>query len=524
MNQANKTNRRAKNRAENSPVLNHSGVASRVIKLAMTSLVAVGSANVLGFSAWASDRFTDVIDAKVEKSIEAPALSEAYNDSTKDSTTTTLETTTAAAQLQQAANLAAQAQRLAQRARSAADWDAVMAQWLEAIALAQSIPPESPSRIVAQRQMRGYLQQLLEVQRRTEQASPTSGLPSLGSDVFDSQLAGYFSYVATMGTPDVLIVGSSRALQGIDPQVMQQALAGRGYPNLKVFNFSVNGATAQVVNFVIRELLPAPLPAVIVWGDGSRAFNDGRRDRTWESVTASPGYQAIRSGALPNALFLETLTPTATSFQSGPVSGTTASGTTASGIIVTARSPLPNVSGNLDALGFSAVGDRFVPQTYYQQFPQVLGRYDGAYSPFQLYGPQTAALAELSGFAKAQNARLIFVNLPLSGSYLDDYRLYYEGQFQQFLRAQSAALGFGVVDLLTQWRSQPALFADPSHLNQEGAAAIANQLAQDTKILAALNSREIDTENQEIRPENGTESDTESETENSLNKSLKGEQ
>ena len=151
--------------------------------------------------------------------------------------------------------------------------------------------------------MRGYLQQLLEVQRRTEQASPTSGLPSLGSDVFDSQLAGYFSYVATMGTPDVLIVGSSRALQGIDPQVMQQALAGRGYPNLKVFNFSVNGATAQVVNFVIRELLPAPLPAVIVWGDGSRAFNDGRRDRTWESVTASPGYQAIRSGALPNALF-----------------------------------------------------------------------------------------------------------------------------------------------------------------------------------------------------------------------------
>jgi len=130
-----------------------------------------------------------------------------------------------------------------------------------------------------------------------------------------------------------------------------------------------------------------------------------------------------------------------------------------------------------------------MPQTYYQQFPQVNGRYDGAYAPFALYGQQTTALAALANFSRANGSQMVFVNLPLSGSYLDDYRLYYERQFQQFLQLQSTALGFGVVDLLTQWSAQPGLFADPSHINQEGAAAIAMQLAQNPKILAALNQR-----------------------------------
>ncbi|MGI8935053.1 MAG: hypothetical protein ACR2FS_13365, partial [Phormidesmis sp.] len=209
------------------------------------------------------------------------------------------ENSAAADSLQLAADQATQAELLTQTATSAADWDRVAATWLEAIALAQAIPPESPARILAQRRLRGYLQQLLTAQQRTEQASPVTGIPSLGSAVFDDQLAGYLSYVATVGPPDILIVGSSRSLQGIDPAALQQTLAAKGLPDRRVFNFSVNGATAQVVNFVLSELLPAPLPPVIIWGDGSRAFNDGRRDRTWESLAASPGYQAIHGGTLP---------------------------------------------------------------------------------------------------------------------------------------------------------------------------------------------------------------------------------
>ncbi|PZO60300.1 MAG: hypothetical protein DCF15_02445 [Phormidesmis priestleyi] len=368
----------------------------------------------------------------------------------------------AAAILQQAAEQAEQALLLAQTATSVADWDAVMEQWLSAIALTQSISPDSPARILAQRRLREYLQHLIEAQQHTEQLSPAAGIPSFGSALFDAQLSGYLSYLATEGTPDVLIVGSSRALQGIDPTVMQQTLATQGYRDVKVFNFSVNGATAKVVNFMLREVLPQPLPQVIIWGDGSRALNDGRRDRTWESLAASPGYRTIQAGERPVALFLAA--------QSNG-----------------ARSPLAAVPNSLNSLGFSAVSDQFVPQTYYQRVRQVNGRYDSAYSPFTLSGEQTIALQQAATFSADQGAQLIFVNLPLSDSYLDDFRRYYERQFQQFLQTQSAAHKFAVVDLLTQWKTQTVLFADPSHINQLGAAAIATQLAQNPTVLAVIN-------------------------------------
>ena len=380
-----------------------------------------------------------------------------------------------AAILQEAANLAAQAERMAQTSTTAADWDQVMAQWLSAIALAQSIPPESPSRIVAQRRLRRYLEQLLDAQQRAEQASPTAQVPSFGSELFDAQLLGYLSYLATEGTPDVLIVGSSRALQGVDPQVLQAELAKQGLGESNVFNFSVNGATAQVVDFIVSDLLPGEMPGVIVWGDGSRAFNEGRRDRTWESLVSSPGYQTLASGEIPSALLVSTAS-TSDGWKANAGARQT----------VTAHSPIEGISATLDDLGFSAVSDRFNPSSYYRQFPRVLGQYDGAYSPFLLEGKQTAAFGRIAASTAQQGSELIFVNLPLSDSYLDEFRLYYEGQFQQFLQIYGQAYGVAVIDLLRLWNGQPEFFADPSHINQYGAAAIAAQLAQSPTLQAAL--------------------------------------
>ncbi|NJK28482.1 MAG: hypothetical protein HC925_08550 [Coleofasciculaceae cyanobacterium SM2_3_26] len=51
-----------------------------------------------------------------------------------------------------------------------------------------------------------------------------SSYPSFESDRLDEQLMNYRRYLATHGAPDILIVGSSRALQGIDPAYLQQAL------------------------------------------------------------------------------------------------------------------------------------------------------------------------------------------------------------------------------------------------------------------------------------------------------------
>jgi hypothetical protein len=134
---------------------------------------------------------------------------------------------------------------------------------------------------------------------------------------------------------------------------------------------------------------------------------------------------------------------------------------------------------NLDANGFRVVREQFNPQSYYQQYPRVAGQYDGAYSPFELNGKQAEALGAIANFTRANRINLIFVNLPLSQDYLDTTRLAYEQQFQFYIQGQSRLYGFGVIDLLTQWTGPGGdrFFADPSHLNQGGAAAVAQQLA-----------------------------------------------
>ncbi|NJK52073.1 MAG: hypothetical protein HC936_03250, partial [Leptolyngbyaceae cyanobacterium SU_3_3] len=49
----------------------------------------------------------------------------------------------------------------------------------------------------------------------------------------------YRQYVAQHGAPDVLILGSSRAMRGVDPVVLEQALAAQGFKGQKIFNFGV---------------------------------------------------------------------------------------------------------------------------------------------------------------------------------------------------------------------------------------------------------------------------------------------
>ena len=123
-------------------------------------------------------------------------------------------------------------------------------------------------------------------------------------------------------------------------------------------------------------------------------------------------------------------------------------------------------------------------------FRSVSGRYDAFYTPFALSGLQEGALRSLAGYLNRQEVGLIYVNLPLSGDYLDDYRLPLDQQFQRFLQTQSQRQGFAVIDLLSQWIGQNAFFADPSHLNQTGAAALGQQLARNPLILERLSNRE----------------------------------
>ncbi len=124
--------------------------------------------------------------------------------------------------------------------------------------------------------------------------------PTFNSRQLDEKLALYQNYLAEHGAPDVLVVGSSRALRGVDPIALQNALAAQGYPGATIFNFGVNGATAQVVDIIVRQFLPQDkLPKLILWADGARAFNSGRADVTYNGLVASDGYKIFAAGKPP---------------------------------------------------------------------------------------------------------------------------------------------------------------------------------------------------------------------------------
>ncbi len=417
---------------------------------------------------------------------------------------------------------------LSQSAKSKQDWDLVGSSWVQAIGAMQAVSPESPKRAFAQKKVAEYLEYLdMAIQKAS---TATSSLPftSFDNPIFDEQLLLYLSYISAVGQPDVLIVGSSRALVGIDPQQLQQALAAQGKGNLKVFNFGVNGGTAQIVDFQLRQLLKSEqLPRLILWADGVRAFNSGRPDRTHNSMVASAGYQRLMAGERPtlpqngsettetcedlpgtslSRISPQRLKPTSRSAiavaTSGPwwMAGVPLEATrhsvpapdeqllltqldeiTAPSRLAMARNITGYSSWAIKANGFLPLDIRFEPRSYYQKKPRVSGRYDADYQPFNLAGQQATALNSVKAMAKQQQIPLVFVNLPLNQDYLDSVRRLREQQFQQMMQKQ-AGDGLVFIDMGREWPNRNEYFSDPSHLNRYGAAAVANQLANNAQI------------------------------------------
>lgn len=403
------------------------------------------------------------------------------------------------------------AANLAQSAQSAQQWDAVILQWLQAIANMQAVGLENPRRAYAQKKVAEYSQNLAVARQKA--ASLTNQLPfaSFENQIFDEQLRLYLSYIAAFGVPDVLIVGSSRALVGVDPLTLQQALANQG-KKLRVFNLGINGGTAQTVDLQLRQILTRDkLPRLIVWADGLRAFNSGRPDRTYNSLIASAGYKRLQAGTrpalpqstqqtidscedIPGAALSQAQTKTILASDTAksdlapleaasdnPVSVSPFRLTQATGTSVPQRLTTDYSSAAIDANGFLPINSRFDPNVYYQKTPRVSGRFDSDYQPFSLSGAQIVAFNRVKTFAKQQKIALVLVNLPLTDEYLDSVRQSREQQFQQFMQGQVGD-GFVFVNLVRQWQTQYQYFTDPSHLNRNGAAAVANLLAANRQI------------------------------------------
>ena len=402
---------------------------------------------------------------------------------------------------------ALRASNLAQNARSKEDWDEVARQWVQAVAWMQAVPPRSPRRSFAERKVVEYMRNLTYSQQQAARSRSVSAFPSFDSELFDRQLELYLSYLSTVGTPDILIVGSSRALQGVDPNQMQRSLTARGYGNLRIFNFGINGATAQLVNYLIREILPPEhLPPMILWADGVRAFNSGRFDRTFAAVLASAGHQRIGSGIRPQLAQAQPYPTTCHEFpalcvargskfnfyQAKPditlepiMADSSADWELTDLVYRPGQQPFnltPISLDNIDAQGFLPLSDRYNPQTYYQRRPYVSGRYDGDYQSFNLQGVQARAFDSVVAFTRGRNISLVLVNLPLTEGYLDSVRWSAERQFQDRMTYLSRQQGFLFIDLSQRALTQYHYFVDPSHLNRYGARAVSQKLVAEPSI------------------------------------------
>lgn len=328
-----------------------------------------------------------------------------------------------------------------------------------------------------------------------------STFPTFNSQPLDNQIKLYLRYLKEVGTPDILIVGSSRAYQGVDPLVLQNTLIKRGYSDVKVFNLGVNGATAQVVDLILRRLLTqAQLPRLILWADGARAFNSGRNDLTLARITASPGYAQLVAGIRPQIAPAEVteLKPFCIKLSSGfPVSDLAVfqtsddlySNLTKAKTQQFCLQPSPaqsfvvktvplgfDASSTSAELGFNAVSTQFNPDRYFRRYPIVPGSYDVDYRDFTLQGKQSLAFRITLRFARSRRIPIVFVSLPLTQTYLDPVRAEYEQMFRNFLMqfAYEGKLTFH--DMSLRWPDQNGYFADPSHLNRYGAAVVATHI------------------------------------------------
>ncbi len=358
-----------------------------------------------------------------------------------------------------------------------------------------------------------------------------SQIPTFNARQLDEQLALYKQRLSKNSkAPDILIIGSSRALRGIDPSALAQGLVSQGYPEVDVFNFGINGATAQVVDFILRKVLEeSELPKMIIWADGARAFNSGREDITFKAIAESPGYQKAIQKALEKTKAEksnqklgkksqeEKLSPDIAK-HGKPINGYDALNNGLNQALALLSQTYPqrehlkalgnkqiqsiaggnknlgdklannskeveeNANQAVDFDGFLPLSIRFHPPTYYQRHPKVVGSYDNDYKSFSLAGEQNAALEAIAEYTKSRNIPIVFVNMPLTDDYLDEARSNYEQQFEEYMLRVATEKNLIYRNLSKLFPKTDEYFSDPSHLNRYGAYEVGKKLASDPMI------------------------------------------
>jgi Protein of unknown function (DUF1574) len=342
----------------------------------------------------------------------------------------------------------------------------------------------------------------LATDRLVVEAPEKSVQLSFNNYLLEQKLSQYQLRCTQQGVPDILIVGSSRALRGVDPAVLNKNT------NLQVYNFGINGATAQVVDLILRQLLKSEqLPKMVIWADGSRAFNSGRIDRTYETIVSSSGYRKLartagfnNSNSLPIQAqnFVQNAYQdfdTAIDLQLAAISPAYRHRDRLKDLVRTSvpvvaqlandkdfnssQDPAASINErDIDVDGFLSLQLQFDPTTYYQKYAKVTGDSDGDYASFQLQDHQDAALHQTIDLLKVNKIPLVFVNLPLSDIYLDKSRRQHEVTFKTYMQKLMDSNQLTFIDMDGLLNTRYDHFSDPSHLNQTGAVAVSEYLTQ----------------------------------------------
>jgi hypothetical protein len=343
------------------------------------------------------------------------------------------------------------------------------------------------------------------------QLLPESDRLDFNNSLLVQKIDRYQKLYRAQGRPDVLIVGSSRALRGVNPEILRQNLIARGYPAMTIYNLGINGATAQVVDVILRQLLtPEQLPKLVIWVDGARAFNSGRADRTFESIALSRSYRQIALQRDGNKPLTQAQTSVKNSAQAidtivdRSLANLSASYQHRDRLKSWLQSQTPRIKidriadsssspaiadlppsiqdSDVNDAGFLPLDLKFDPTIYYQKYLKVAGDSDGDYANFQLTGNQSEATLKTIQLLAARKIPLVFVNAPLSDLYLDSHRRRKDAEFTKYMQdlAQTHQLTF--LDLASAWEQRYDRFSDPSHINQYGAEDLSRQIAASDEI------------------------------------------
>lgn len=96
---------------------------------------------------------------------------------------------------------------------------------------------------------------------------------------FEMQIEKLRRYAALHGAPDCLILGTSQALRGINPEVFSQAFAEQTGQEIHCYNFSIVGANLPTTLTFSKILISAYHPSLLILGTSFLDYTAGRELR-----------------------------------------------------------------------------------------------------------------------------------------------------------------------------------------------------------------------------------------------------